>query len=48
LHRYPGPKNRSKDYFKQNPDGTKGDFVERREMSPADFQLTLPETERAD
>ena len=39
------PKNRSKDYHKQNPDGTPGDFVERREMSTADFQLALPETE---
>ena len=39
------PKNRSKDYHKQNADGTQGDFVERREMSAADFQLALPETE---
>jgi hypothetical protein len=39
------PKNRSKDYHKQNPDGTPGDFVERREMTQADFQLALPETE---
>jgi hypothetical protein len=41
------PKNRSKDYFKQNPDGTKGDFVERREMSQADFQIELSGTESA-
>jgi hypothetical protein len=39
------PKNRSKDFFRQNADGTQGDFVERREMSTADFQLVLPETE---
>lgn len=39
------PKNRSKDYFKQNADGTQGEFVERREMTQADFQLALPETE---
>jgi hypothetical protein len=39
------PKNRSKDFHKQNPDGTPGDFVERREMTNADFQLALPETE---
>lgn len=41
------PKNRSKDYHKQNPDGTQGEFVERREMSNADFQLALPESEGA-
>jgi hypothetical protein len=41
------PKNRAKDYFKQNPDGTKGDFVERREMSQADFQIELSGTESA-
>lgn len=41
------PKNRSKYYFKQNPDGTKGDFVERREMSQADFQIELSGTESA-
>jgi len=39
------PKNRSKDFHKQNPDGTPGGFVERREMTQADFQLVLPETE---
>ena len=39
------PKNHSKDYHKQNLDGTKGDFVERREMTQADFQLTIPATE---
>ena len=39
------PKNRSKDYHKQNADGTPGDFVERREMTTADFQLVLPNTE---
>ena len=39
------PKNRSKDYHKLNPDGTPGEFVERREMTQADFQLSLPETE---
>lgn len=37
------PKNRSKDYHKQNPDGTPGEFVERREMNQSDFQLVLPE-----
>ena len=36
------PKNRSKDYFKLNANNTKGEFVERREMSQADFQLALP------
>jgi hypothetical protein len=41
------PKNRSKDYHRQNPDGSKGEFVERREMSQADFQLALPATEDA-
>ena len=39
------PKNRSKDYLKQKPDGTTGEFVERREMTQADFQLALPETD---
>ena len=39
------PRNRSKDYHKQNPDGSQGDFVERRDMMGADFQLVLPETE---
>lgn len=42
------PKNRSKDYFKRNPDGTKGDFVERREMTQSDFQLALPAVEPED
>ena len=41
------PKNKSKDYHKQNADGSKGEFVERREMSQADFQLALPATEDA-
>ena len=39
------PKNRSKDYHKIKPDGTKGEFVERREMAQADFQPFLPEVE---
>lgn len=39
------PKNRSKDYFRMLPDGTVGDFVERREMTQADFQLPIPEVE---
>jgi len=39
------PKNRSKDFHKQNPDGTKGEFVERREMTQEDFQLALPNTD---
>ena len=39
------PKNKSKDYFKQNPDGTQGEFVERREMTQSDFQLALPNTD---
>jgi len=39
------PPNRSKDYHKQNPDGTKGEFVERREMTQSDFQLALPNTD---
>jgi hypothetical protein len=38
-------KNRSKDYFKIGKDGIALDFVERREMTQADFQLALPETE---
>lgn len=42
------PKNRSKDFFRQNSDGTAGEFVERREMTSADFQLVLPETEGGD
>jgi hypothetical protein len=41
------PKNRSKDYFRPNLNGSLGEFVERREMSPADFQLALPESEGA-
>jgi len=36
------PKNRSKDYFRKEPEGGKGEFVERREMTRADFQLSLP------
>ena len=39
------PKNRSKDYFRQDAGGFPGEFVERREMTQADFQLALPETE---
>lgn len=39
------PKNRSKDYFKVTPDGGTGAFVERREMTQADFQLALPAVE---
>ena len=38
------PKNSSKDYFTVNPDGGRRDFVERREMTAADFQLALPYT----
>lgn len=40
------PKNRGKDFFKRNPDGSQGDFVERREMTQSDFQLALPEVEK--
>lgn len=40
------PKNRSKDYFRIGPDGSKGEFVERREMTQADFQLNIPETSK--
>ena len=40
-------KNRSKDYFRVDSLGLPGDFVERREMSQADFQLALPATEDA-
>jgi hypothetical protein len=36
------PKNRSKDYMRRNGDGEPGEFVERREMTTADFQLALP------
>lgn len=39
------PTNRSKDYHRKNPNNTKGEFVERREMTQADFQLALPNTE---
>lgn len=34
--------NYSKDYMRRNADGTIGEFVERREMTQADFQLALP------
>lgn len=37
------PKNRSKDYFRITPDETQGEFIERREMTEADFQLHFPE-----
>ena len=40
-------KNRSKDYFRVDSLGLPGDFVERREMSQADFQLELPAKEDA-
>lgn len=36
--------NHSKDYLRRNADGTTGEFVERREMTTADFQLALPNT----
>ena len=39
------PKNRSKDYFRKDSLGLPGEFVERREMTAADFQLALPATE---
>lgn len=39
------PPNRSKDYFRRDKEGAKGEFVERREMTQADFQLPLPATE---
>ena len=39
------PKNRSKDYFRRDAGGYPGEFVERREMSQADFQMALPATE---
>jgi hypothetical protein len=39
------PKNRAKDYFRRDTDGANGEFVERREMTHADFQLPLPATE---
>lgn len=38
------PKNRSKDYYRREKDGSKGEFLERREMTQADFQLSLPAT----
>lgn len=41
------PKNRSKDFFRMNKEGQAGDFIERREMTQADFQLTLPAVEKA-
>ena len=39
------PKNRSKDYFRVDSLGLAGEFVERREMTQADFQLALLNTE---
>jgi hypothetical protein len=36
------PKNRSKDYFRKDSLGLAGEFIERREMTQADFQLCLP------
>lgn len=39
------PKNKSKDYFRCDGDGVRGEFIERREMTPADFQLALPNAE---
>ena len=41
--------NRSKDYFRETPEGERGEFVERREMTHSDFQLALfaPEQEPA-
>lgn len=39
------PKNRSKDYFRNDSADGIGEFVERREMTQADFQLTIPVTE---
>jgi hypothetical protein len=41
------PPNRSKDYFRVTPEGERGEFAERREMTHADFQLTLIEPEPA-
>jgi hypothetical protein len=41
------PKNRSKDFFRVDSLGMPSEFVERREMTSADFQLVLPETEGA-
>ena len=42
------PKNRSKDFFRLMPKGMQGEFVERREMTQADFQLALPAVEGGD
>jgi hypothetical protein len=39
------PKNRSKDYFRFTPPSLLGELIERREMTAADFQLSLPKTE---
>ena len=39
------PTNRSKDYWRLNLDGTRGEFIERREMTTSDFQLTIPDGE---
>lgn len=36
------PKNRSKDFMRRLNDGEIGEFIERREMTQADFQLALP------
>lgn len=41
------PKNRSKDYLRRNGDGEPGEFIERREMTTADFQLALPVQEES-
>src|ERR1035441_10114439 len=41
-------KNRTKDFYKIGKDGDALDFVERREMTTADFQLVLPETDGGD
>ena len=39
------PKNRSKDYFRKDGSGMAENFIERREMTQADFQLCLPAPE---
>ena len=39
------PKNRSKYYFRREPEGGQGEFVERREMMTSDYQLTIPTTD---
>lgn len=39
------PPNRSKDFFRIDGKGKRGEFVERREMQQSDFQLTIPEPE---